>query len=72
MDDEEETSKKMAILIAPGPYLPQGLTFGPTSGPDDFQELAFTVFARRLYKDWFVPGRSLSCYWEESAYLRSP
>ena len=50
VDNEEETSKKMAVLIASGSYLPRGLTFGPTNGPEDFQELVFTVFARRLYK----------------------
>ena len=25
-----------------------------TNGPEDFQELVFTVFSRRLYKDWFL------------------
>ena len=37
-----------------GCYLPKGLTFGPVNGPEDFQELVFTVFSRRLYKDWFL------------------
>ena len=54
VDNEEETSKKMAVLIASGSYLPRGLTFGATNGPEDFQELVFTVFARRLYKEWFL------------------
>ena len=49
-DNEEETAMKMAVLVASGTYLPKGLTFGPTNGPEDFQELVFTVFARRLYK----------------------
>ena len=44
----------MAVLVASGTYLPKGLTFGPTNGPEDFQELVFTVFARRLYKEWFL------------------
>ena len=35
-------------------YLPKGLTFGPTNGPEDFQELVFLVFQRRLYIDWFL------------------
>ena len=44
----------MAVLSAGGCWLPRGLTFGPTNGPEDFQELVFTVFSRRLYKDWFL------------------
>ena len=54
VDNEPETSKKMAVLSAGGCWLPRGLTFGPTNGPEDFQELVFTVFGRRLYKDWFL------------------
>ena len=54
VDNEEETKKKMAVLSASGTWLPQGLTFGPTNGPEDFQELVFTVFARRLYKELFL------------------
>ena len=34
--------------------MPRGLTLVPTNGPEDFQELAFKVFQRRLYKDWFL------------------
>ena len=44
----------MAVLSAGGVWLPKGLTFGPTNGPQDFQELVFIVFQRRLYKDWFL------------------
>lgn len=44
----------MAVLSAGGCWLPIGLTFGPTNGPEDFQELVFTVFSRRLYKEWFL------------------
>ena len=51
---KEETSKKMAVLVASGCYLPEGLTFGPTNGPEDFQELVFIVFSRRLYREWFL------------------
>ena len=54
VDNEEETSKKMAVLTASGTWLPRGLTFGPTNGPEDFQELVFLVFARRLYRYWFL------------------
>ena len=54
VDNEEETRKKMAVLSAGGCWLPRGLTFGPTNGPEDFQELVFTVFQRRLYQDWFL------------------
>ena len=39
VDNEDETSKKMAVLTASGCYLPRGLSFGPTNGPEDFQEL---------------------------------
>ena len=44
----------MAVLVASGTYMPKGLTSGPTHGPEDFQELVFTVFSRRLYKEWFL------------------
>ena len=54
VDNEPETRKKMAVLSAGGCWLPRGLTFGPTNGPEDFQELVFTVFQRRLYNDWFL------------------
>ena len=50
VDNEPETSKKMAVLAASGCYLPRGLTFGPTNGPEDFQDLVFVVFHRGLYK----------------------
>ena len=42
-DNEEGSSKKMAVLTASGTWLPRGLTFGPTNGPEDFQELVFKV-----------------------------
>ena len=54
VDNEEETMKKMAVLSAGGCWLPRGLTFGPTNGPEDFQELVFIVFQRRLYKGWYL------------------
>ena len=38
VDNEPETSKNMAVMIASGSYLPRGLPFGPTNGPEDFQE----------------------------------
>ena len=44
----------MAVLTVGGCWLPRGLTFGPTNGPEDFQELVFIVFARRLYRDWYL------------------
>ena len=43
-DNEEGTEKKMAILSVSGTYLPRGVTFGPTNGPEDFQELVFIIF----------------------------
>ena len=54
VDNEPETSQKMAVLAASGTYLPRGLTFGPTNGPEDFQDLVFNVFARRLYREWYL------------------
>ena len=27
----------MAVLVASGTYLPRGLTFGPTNGPEDLR-----------------------------------
>ena len=53
-ENEEETARKMAVLAASGSYLPRGLTFGPTNGPEDFQELAFIIYGRRLYREWFL------------------
>ena len=53
-DNEKETAKKMAVLAASGCYLPRGLTFGPTNGPEDFQDLVFNVFSRRLYREWYL------------------
>ena len=52
--NEPESSQKMAVLAPSGTYLPSGLTFGPTNGPEDFQELVFIIFGRRLYQGWFV------------------
>jgi hypothetical protein len=54
VDNEAETQKKMAVLTAGGCWLPRGLTFGPTNGPEDFQELVFAVFQQRLYNVWFL------------------
>ena len=53
-ENEDETAQKMAVIVASGSYLPRGLTFGPTNGPEDFQELVFIIFGRRLYRDWFL------------------
>ena len=44
----------MAALAASGCYLPRGLTFGPTNGPEDFQELVFLIFQRKRYTQWFL------------------
>ena len=38
VENDPESAKKMAVLVASGTYLPRGLTFGPTNGPEDFQE----------------------------------
>ena len=57
--------EKMAVLVASGSYLPKGLTFGPTNGPEDFQEFVFIAFFRKLYKEWFfIFGRFIGCYRE--------
>ena len=53
-EELQETKKKMAVLSCTGCWLPRGLKFGPTNGPEDFQELVFTIVQRRLYKDWFL------------------
>ena len=37
VDNEPETAQKMAVLAASGSYLPRGLTFGPTNGPEDLK-----------------------------------
>ena len=54
VDNEPETGKKMAVLAASGCYLPRGLTFGPTNGPEDFQELVFMILQRKLYTQCFL------------------
>ena len=54
VENEPESAKKMAVLVASGTYIPRGLTFGPTNGPEDFQELVFIIFARRLYREWYL------------------
>ena len=54
VENEEETAQKMAALAASGSYLPTGLTFGPTNGPEGVQELIFIVFNKRLYREWFL------------------
>ena len=54
VDNTEEAAKKMAVLVASGCYLPRGLTFGPTNGPEDFQDLVFNCFSRRLYREWYL------------------
>ena len=53
-DNEPGTAEKMAVTSVSGCYLPRGLTFGPTNGPEDFQELVFIIFAERLYKEHFL------------------
>ena len=53
IDNEPETSKKMAVMTPMGQSLPKGLTFGPTNGPEGFQELVFIIFSASLYVDWF-------------------
>ena len=54
MDNTPEGAQKMAALVASGCYLPRGLTFGPTNGPEDFQDLVFNCFSRRLYREWHL------------------
>ena len=54
VENEPETAQKLAVLAASGTYLPTGLTFGPTNGPEDFQEMVFIVFRKRLYSEWYL------------------
>ena len=54
VDNTPEAAQKMAVLSASGCYLPRGLTFGPTNGPEDFQDLVFNCFSRRLYREWYL------------------
>ena len=44
----------MAVVSASGTYLPRGLTFGPTNGPEDFQACVTRMFNRRLGRDWYL------------------
>ena len=50
-ENEEGSGEKMAVISVSGTWIPRGLIFGPTNGPEDFQELVFIVFSRRLYKE---------------------
>lgn len=50
VESEPDTAAKMAVLAASGCFLPRGLTFGPTSGPEDSQEMVFVIFGRLLDK----------------------
>ena len=34
--------------------MPTGLTFGLTNGPEDFQEMVFIAFRKRLYSEWYL------------------
>ena len=45
---------KIAVFVASGAYLPKGLTFGPTNGPEDFQELMLICFGRRLCRERYL------------------
>ena len=54
VENEHESAKEMAVLSVSGTWIPRGLTFGPTNGPEDFQELVFIVFSRRLYRERFL------------------
>ena len=61
VENEEETAKKIAVLVASGTYLPRGLTSGPTNGPGDFQELVFITFALRDESRPRVVGGCAAC-----------
>ena len=54
MNNEKEIRNKLTILSAGRYWFLRRLIFGPTNGPEDFQEFVFTVFQRRLYNDWFL------------------
>ena len=53
VENEPEAAQKMAVLAASGTYLPRGLTFGPTNGLEEFQEMVFIAFRKRPYKPWY-------------------
>ena len=48
MENEHESAKKTSVLVASGTYLPRGLTFGPTNGPEDFQKLDITKDEKQI------------------------
>jgi len=54
IENERDAMRKMAVVTPSGQWLPRGLTFGPTNGPEDFQEAMYIVFSRRLLKEWFL------------------
>jgi hypothetical protein len=54
IENERDAMRKMAVVTPSGQWLPRGLTFGPTNGPEDFQEAMYIVFSRRLFKEWFL------------------
>ena len=45
VENTPETARKMAVIVQSGTYLPRGLTFGPTNGPEDFAFATDRVFA---------------------------
>jgi len=70
VDNEVETAQKMAVVVASGCYLPRGLTFGPTNGPEDFQQMVFLIFARRLHTCWHLFLDDLAVVTGRKACLR--
>jgi len=54
IENERDAMRKMAVVTPSGQWLPRGLTFGPTNGPEDFQEAMYIVFSGRLFKEWFL------------------
>ena len=55
-ENEEGSGEKMAVVSVSGTWIPRGLTFGPTNGPEDFQELVFIVFSKKLYSGFVGKG----------------
>ena len=46
VEHEPETAHTMTVLAASCTCLPIGLTFGPTNGPEDFQEMVFIALSQ--------------------------
>jgi len=71
IENERGAVRKMAVVTPSGQWLPRGLTFGPTNGPEDFHKAMYTVFSRRRFKEWFLFIDDLAVATGQPRFVRS-